>query len=86
MSDKNQERQEGIQISMTYPEAMFLWNMLKDVLTQDQQGKDSGQGGILYPEDVGKAMRLMTPLAQAIDDVNRAAKEKEKKKPTLTLV
>lgn len=82
----NKDRNEGIQISMTYHEAIFLWNLLKDILAQDQQGKDSGQGGILYPEDVGKAMRLMTPLAQAIDDVNKAAKEKETKKPTLTLI
>ena len=44
----NKDRNEGIQIAMTYPEAMFLWNLLKDILTQDQQGKDSGQGGILY--------------------------------------
>ena len=69
-----------IKIEMSLREATFLWGLMKDILSQDAEGKNNGTGGVLFPEDVGCAMRIMTPLAQAIDEV----KVKEEK-PKLTL-
>lgn len=75
-----------IKVEMTYNEAKFLWGMLKDILSQDAEGRNNGTGGILFNEDVGAAMRLMTPLAQAIDDYNKEYNlEKNPAKPSLTL-
>ena len=69
-----------IKIEMSLREATFLWGLMKDILSQDAEGKNNGTGGVLFPEDVGCAMQIMTPLAQAIDEV----KVKEEK-PKLTL-
>lgn len=84
---KKENKPNEIQIGMNVHEAIFLWNLLKDVLSQDAEGKNSGQGGILFPQDVGKATRLMDPLAQAIDDFNKANNIKvERPKPSWTLL
>ena len=73
-----------IKIEMSYGEAKFLWGLLKDILSQDAEGKNNGTGGILFNEDVGAAMRLMTPLAEAIDDCNKQYGLEKKPKLVLT--
>ncbi len=71
-----------IKIEMTAREAKFLWELLKDVLSQDAEGKNNGTGGVLFPEDVGCAMRIMTPIATALDELAK----NEKPKSTLKLL
>jgi hypothetical protein len=56
-----------VKIELHPAEAHLLWNLLKDIMTQDQEGKDNGTGGVLLPKDVMIVFRVMENLAKELD-------------------
>lgn len=77
------EKKDTVSVEMHPAEAHLLWNLLKDVLSQDQEGKDTGQGGLFYPKDVTILLKIMGNIAKELDTyaiTNKPAK------PTLKLI
>lgn len=72
------KKQDVIKIEFQPNEAMLLWKMLQDILSQDAEGKKNGTGGLLYNQDVGFALSALTTLAEALDKHIKQNKVKTK--------
>ena len=72
-----------VKIELHPAQAHLLWNTLKDLLSQDAEGKNQGTGGIFYPRDASIMLNIMEKLAKELDTYRI---ENKPSKPTLSLV
>lgn len=62
-----EKKVESVKIELHPAEAHLLWNLLRDILSQDAQGKDDGTGGVLVPKDVTITLKIMEVIAKELD-------------------
>jgi len=60
-------KKQLIQVTGEVADMVTLWVMLRDLLTENQAGFDSGRGGMFPPADGLALSRVMESVAKAVD-------------------
>lgn len=66
-----------LNLQFTEQEALTLWYMIQDILQQDANGRNSGQGGLIEQKSIGALFSVFTQLAERIDEHRKGKKKLE---------